>query len=826
MGWRSSLTVVGLVAVLAVCGTASDFEVSDLLLASWAGVDGGTSAYTSQVCGAMIEYWFGARGYTEFWKDLSGDGTVDERDVARRAKDRAEEIAAYYHDYDPDVGTQDCWEIGEYVYSFGTRYPDQFKFKIYDDTIRSENLQVKGRSLDVQAYADAGVTVEVYGNATRDNYVNDLQQGAAILVGVGQEGSYKTYFVAYGYGEHAQGTQWPVALADTAPDPFQSDLQGQVLDTFLREGDPWWYAQYGAWQPIEFMLSILPVSAPPYGTGSPAPGTTGRPPSDEGQPQPPGDCSGDCYTSNVTTAEGDFVVEECEQRNVGGVDIYTYEVRNISHKGLCSFVIPTSGLVASNLWETSGCWVATSGSSYWTWNYDETICAPGGLAPGASNTFGVEVPSPTVDVLVDGDASACATPSPGGATAVEIPDVSGDWVICSGGNCGAIFIQQNGLDFYGSSTSIPGIQEYTIDGTISLNRTLPAPGAGYSGWDYPASVTVTTERPRISLGVRLDEWHTSSPSQTGPVVETKTVQGHIAAQHVLNGDGECRMWGWWIPLAALGEFTRAEVRERCPAVVEFLPFYKFPTCCPEGEDLPTPPDPGEGESTTGCSVSPTSIRFWTVTVGDQSSWKTFTIENTGTTDIAGSISLTGADASEFEFKPFCGSYQLGTMPGEKETCQVRFVPTSTGSKEAYVHIGPPGGPCPDIRLWGTGEEEVVPTCPDLVITSLSACYNFGSPHTLTITGTVKNQGTATATNCGVGFWIGDNCSIFPMYAEAPSLGTMTENESKYFQMDVSVSDPGDCAPFGVDATTSCSETECDESNNSRWTQADGPCAEP
>ena len=108
-----------------------------------------------------------------------------------------------------------------------------------------------------------------------------------------------------------------------------------------------------------------------------------------------------------------------------------------------------------------------------------------------------------------------------------------------------------------------------------------------------------------------------------------------------------------------------------------------------------------------CTVTPSSIAFGSVQQGGESSWRSFTIENTGDTTISGSITLSGSHADEFELQ--AGSTSCNLAAGASKVCQVRFAPTSTGSRSATVQVGSADGPCSNVSLSGTGTATPPPT---------------------------------------------------------------------------------------------------------------------
>ncbi len=101
-------------------------------------------------------------------------------------------------------------------------------------------------------------------------------------------------------------------------------------------------------------------------------------------------------------------------------------------------------------------------------------------------------------------------------------------------------------------------------------------------------------------------------------------------------------------------------------------------------------------------ISPTSYDFGSINIGNTSTLQTFTISNTGGTDLTlGAISLTGADASEFNFLNDNCSAQI-IPPSGTCTIDAVFTPTSEGAKSANLSIpsDDPDTPTLDVPLSG------------------------------------------------------------------------------------------------------------------------------
>ena len=104
-------------------------------------------------------------------------------------------------------------------------------------------------------------------------------------------------------------------------------------------------------------------------------------------------------------------------------------------------------------------------------------------------------------------------------------------------------------------------------------------------------------------------------------------------------------------------------------------------------------------------ISVASYDFGNVNIGNTSTPQTFTISNTGDADlIIGTIGLTGADASEFDFQNDVCSAQI-IAPSGTCTINVTFSPTSSGAKSAnlYIPSDDPDTPVLNVPLSGKGK---------------------------------------------------------------------------------------------------------------------------
>jgi len=109
------------------------------------------------------------------------------------------------------------------------------------------------------------------------------------------------------------------------------------------------------------------------------------------------------------------------------------------------------------------------------------------------------------------------------------------------------------------------------------------------------------------------------------------------------------------------------------------------------------------------SVSPKNHNFGIVTRGGSSESQTFTLSNTGTTDLVlGTITISGTNASEFSIQnDYCSGHSI--VPSERCMVDVIFSPTSSGSKHAQLSIpsNDPEIPTLDVALIGTGIDDLL-----------------------------------------------------------------------------------------------------------------------
>ena len=104
---------------------------------------------------------------------------------------------------------------------------------------------------------------------------------------------------------------------------------------------------------------------------------------------------------------------------------------------------------------------------------------------------------------------------------------------------------------------------------------------------------------------------------------------------------------------------------------------------------------------TVVQLSPTSLNFGSIKVGQTSSPKTITLKNLGTTTLSiTSIAITGTNSGDFKQTNTCGG-SVGA--GGSCSISVTFTPSATGSRTASVSVTDNGGGSPQTAaLSGTG----------------------------------------------------------------------------------------------------------------------------
>jgi rhodanese-related sulfurtransferase len=230
---------------------------------------------------------------------------------------------------------------------------------------------------------------------------------------------------------------------------------------------------------------------------------------------------------------------------------------------------------------------------------------------------------------------------------------------------------------------------------------------------------------------------------------------------------------------------------------------------------PTTPKPN-------ISVTPATLAFGDVVVGDTSAPQTVTVKNTGTADLTVTGILLTGDADDFSVKSTtCTDPTL--TPGDSCSADIVFKPTTVGGKTgiAAISSNDPDTAVVDVPLSGTG----IPT-PEPDISVSPASLTFGDViigNTSTKTVTVTNAGSAplnvgtldvtggdfsTANdNCSdSAVAVGDNCTVdvvFTPSAEGASTGKLSipSDDPDTSNVDVALSGTGEAPQPDIKVST-------------------------
>jgi|GEM_PF-853229 len=370
------------------------YVVSDLHLISQESKDDWTPEWTAPIEAATILAWFAEHGFPAFVRDFNSDGVIDELDTI----ELADLLGRVFMQTESQRGTTDVRLVIGLARYVAERYPNQFVLKIFDSGFRGELQAEEGLTFDPNLID--GIELSLEEDATIADYEYELETGEGVIVGLEVGPRDNTYLAgrSFLYEETAQGYT-PVDLAWSEEDYWLSGNQGQVLETIARM-DGYMLVDYqGSWTAVECMLALSPIQEFD-GTSTPE------------------DCPDDALAYDLMITElgdsGSVQIEECVTRE-GGVDTYTWTVTNIDFLyngcGLCLFAIPKPISLAALLHAEPAGWLYSEYAMAWVWRLPLGSC---GLLPGDSAVFEVSVPGPTVDQIILGAISTCATVSASG----------------------------------------------------------------------------------------------------------------------------------------------------------------------------------------------------------------------------------------------------------------------------------------------------------------------------------------------------------------------------------------------------------------------------
>lgn len=193
---------------------------------------------------------------------------------------------------------------------------------------------------------------------------------------------------------------------------------------------------------------------------------------------------------------------------------------------------------------------------------------------------------------------------------------------------------------------------------------------------------------------------------------------------------------------------------------------------------------GPSRTTTSCEVNPTSLDVGSVAVG-LTSMADFTITNTGTAALSGTVSTGGCTEFDVEGE---ATYDLG--PGESQTFTIAYTPSAEGADACTVQTGTDCGslaatgtgmappPLVDWRLDGSGVDARGGAWSAQPVDAEFTSCSFEGSGSLWLDG---SQDRATFQNSGVAadFDFGDTFTIMawikPTHPMKPSINTIVAN---------------------------------------------------
>ena len=179
---------------------------------------------------------------------------------------------------------------------------------------------------------------------------------------------------------------------------------------------------------------------------------------------------------------------------------------------------------------------------------------------------------------------------------------------------------------------------------------------------------------------------------------------------------------------------------------------------------------------TGCeapeySLSPTSVAFGSQPLKVDSAVQVVTLSSTGESQLTiSSMTITGSNPGQFSQGNNCSATQ---PPGSTCTISVKFRPTSTGSKKAFVTVTTDGAGTQQVALTGTGVRSALSVSPASLAFGNQARGTVSAAQVVTITntGTVflpilsitiggSNSGQFRQTNnCPAQVAVGESCAV-------------------------------------------------------------------
>jgi YVTN family beta-propeller protein len=201
--------------------------------------------------------WLHGHGYSDLLIDLNGDGAIDELDTI----ELADRFGKTSMETGTPRGTTDPLLVVGLARYIAQKYPRVFELKIYDAGFPAEFQRDIGAPFSPDAVP--GITLTLKPEPTCEAYQNELQDGQAVIVGIEQEIDRNYYLTGRSFlFDKVKDGNYAVDLAWAEDDPWQPEVQGQVLQTEAKETDALYLDYQGTWTKVECMLALSPMQTP------------------------------------------------------------------------------------------------------------------------------------------------------------------------------------------------------------------------------------------------------------------------------------------------------------------------------------------------------------------------------------------------------------------------------------------------------------------------------------------------------------------------------------------------------------------------------------
>jgi Abnormal spindle-like microcephaly-assoc'd, ASPM-SPD-2-Hydin len=151
---------------------------------------------------------------------------------------------------------------------------------------------------------------------------------------------------------------------------------------------------------------------------------------------------------------------------------------------------------------------------------------------------------------------------------------------------------------------------------------------------------------------------------------------------------------------------------------------------------------GQAAAAPRIAVAPLSLAFGNVTAGTTSAAQTFTVSNTGTATLTGTIAPPGGTSNEFTLSPASFSIAAGGAP---VTVSVAYAPTAVGADSGNLVVSSNDTTNPTVNVAVSGTGVAAPTPSIALVPNTLSFGNVTLGGSSSLNTAVRNTGTATLT---------------------------------------------------------------------------------